>query len=73
MNQDCLEGKWKQFSGKVEEAWGELTNNQLSVHAGKRNQLAGRMQHQYGISKQQAERQLRDFLARNRAWDPLKR
>lgn len=66
MNRECLEGKWKQFGGRVEEAWGELTNNQMSI-------LAGRMQQQYGITKQQARRQLRDFLARNRAWDPLNR
>lgn len=66
MNRECLEGKWKQFGGRVEEAWGELTNNQMSI-------LAGRMQQQYGITKQQARRQLRDFPARNRAWDPLNR
>lgn len=69
MNRDRLEGKWKQFSGSVREQWGRLTDARLSMIAGKHDQLAGRYQEQYGITKEEGERQLREFLRRNRDWN----
>ncbi len=73
MNQDRFEGIWKQFSGKVQGHWGELTHNPLAVSAGTRAQLAGRIQERYGVSKEEAARQLKEFLDRNHNWDILKR
>ena len=73
MNRDRLQGKWKQFTGSMRERWGRLTDDRLSVVAGKHNQLAGRYQEQYGITREEGERQLKDFLRRNRDWDPSKR
>ena len=61
MNWDRVEGNWKQFKGKVKEKWGELTDDHIDVIAGKRDQLVGKVQEQYGISKDEAERQVRDF------------
>lgn len=69
MNRDRLEGKWKQFSGRWRERWGWLTEDRLSVVAGKRDQLAGRYQEQHGAAREENERQLRDFMHRNRNWD----
>ena len=69
MNRDRFEGNWKQFGGKMKEHWGRLTNDPQREFTGKRDQLAGRMQVRYGISKEEAERQLKDFLDRNRDWD----
>lgn len=69
MNRDRLEGKWKQFSGSVREQWGRLTGDGLSVVAGKHDQVAGKYQEQYGITKEEGERQLREFLHRNGDWD----
>lgn len=69
MNRDRLEGKWKQLSGSVREQWGRLTDDRLSVVAGRHDQLAGRHQEQYGINREQGERELRAFLRRNRDWD----
>jgi len=73
MNRDRLEGKWKQFCGSAREHWGRLTDDGLSVVAGRHDQLAGKYQEQYGISKEEGERQLREFLRRNRDWDPSRR
>jgi uncharacterized protein YjbJ (UPF0337 family) len=73
VNRDRLEGKWKQFSGSVREQWGRLTDDRLSVVAGKHNQVAGRIQERYGIYKEESGRQLREFLHRNRDWDPSSR
>ena len=61
MNWDTIKGDWKQFKGKVKETWGKLTDDDLNVIAGQRNQLVGRLQKCYGISKDEAERQVRDF------------
>ena len=68
MNLDRLQGSWKQFSGKFQEHWGAITDDPLASAAGRRHRLAGKVLVQRGISKQQAERQLKDFLVRNRNW-----
>ena len=61
MNWDIVEGNWKQFKGKVKAQWGNLTDDQLDTIAGRRTELAGKIQEAYGISKDEAERQIRDF------------
>lgn len=61
MNSDQMEGKWKQYSGKVKEKWGKLTDDDLTVIRGKRDQLIGKIQERYGIAKQEAERQVDEF------------
>jgi uncharacterized protein YjbJ (UPF0337 family) len=61
MNWDQLEGKWKQYSGKVKEKWGKLTDDDLEVIRGRRDQLIGKIQERYGIVKQDAEKQVDEF------------
>ncbi|MGH8251977.1 MAG: CsbD family protein [Steroidobacteraceae bacterium] len=61
MNWDRIEGNWKQFRGKALEQWGKLTDDELDVIAGKRDALSGRIQEVYGISQDEAERQIRRF------------
>jgi uncharacterized protein YjbJ (UPF0337 family) len=73
MNWDRVEGNWKQFGGKLKEQLGKLTHDDLGVNAGKRDQLAGSIQVRHGISKEESERQVRDFLYRNRDWDLSRR
>lgn len=70
MNWDRVEGNWKQFKGKVKEQWGKITDDQLDVIGGKREQLAGRVQAVYGVSKDAAEQQIRAFEERHRDWTP---
>ena len=48
MNWDQISGNWKQFKGSVKERWGKLTDNDLTVVAGKRDKLAGILQERYG-------------------------
>ena len=61
MNWDRIEGNWKQFRGKALEQWGKLTDDELDVIGGKRDALSGRIQEVYGISQDEAERQIRRF------------
>lgn len=64
MNDDRMEGNWKQFKGKVKEQWGKLTDDDLDVISGKRDQLSGKIQERHGIAKDEADRQIRDFETR---------
>ena len=48
MNWDQIKGDWKQMTGKVKEKWGKLTDNELTVIAGQREQLVGVLQERYG-------------------------
>jgi uncharacterized protein YjbJ (UPF0337 family) len=64
MNWDRIEGNWKQFKGKWKEQWGKLTDDQLDVIAGKRDVLIGKVQEAYGISKDEAERQVAEWEKR---------
>lgn len=65
MNWDRIEGNWKQVKGKFKERWGRITDDQLDVIAGKREQLVGVVQESYGIARDEAENQVREWEAAN--------
>ncbi len=67
MNQERVEGNWMQLKGSLLEKWGKLTNDDLDVIEGKREQLSGKIQERYGIAKEAAEAQVTAF------WDSLKK
>jgi uncharacterized protein YjbJ (UPF0337 family) len=58
MNWDQIEGKWKQAKGEVKQKWGKLTDDDLDVINGKQDVLVGKIQERYGISKEEAQKQL---------------
>jgi uncharacterized protein YjbJ (UPF0337 family) len=62
MNWDQVKGNWKQFTGRVKAKWGKLTDDDLTVVAGKRDEFLGKIQERYGYAKDQAEREVDDFL-----------
>lgn len=64
MNWDQIEGNWKKLGGKIKEQWGKLTDDQLTVINGKRDQLAGQLQKAYGIDKEEAETQIKNWTER---------
>ena len=69
MNWDRIEGNWKQVVGKAKAQWGKLTDDDLDVVAGRREQLAGRIQERYGIAKDEVEKQIADWeLKATDAW-----
>ncbi|HJS21557.1 MAG TPA: CsbD family protein [Steroidobacteraceae bacterium] len=61
MNWDRVEGNWQQVKGKVKQRWGKLTDDQLAVINGQRDILAGKLQEAYGLSKDEVDRQIRDW------------
>jgi uncharacterized protein YjbJ (UPF0337 family) len=56
MNQDRIQGRWKQIKGKLRESWGRLTEDDLDVIAGRRDQLLGRIQQRHGQARDEASR-----------------
>jgi uncharacterized protein YjbJ (UPF0337 family) len=69
MNWDRIQGNWKQVVGKAKAQWGKLTDDDLDVVAGRREQLAGKIQERYGIAKDDVERQIADWeLKATDAW-----
>lgn len=64
MNWDQIEGKWKRFKGNAKEQWGKLTDDDLDVIEGKRDQLAGHIQEKYGVAREEAEKQIDDWSRR---------
>jgi uncharacterized protein YjbJ (UPF0337 family) len=61
MNHDTIAGQWKQVSGKIKKQWGQLTDDDMKVVEGNADMLAGRLQERYGIARDEAERQVREF------------
>ena len=58
MNAEQMKGKWKQLKGSVKTKWGKLTDDDVEVINGQRDQLIGRIQERYGIAKDEAQRQV---------------
>ena len=61
MNSDIIQGKWKQLTGRIKSQWGKLTDDDLDVADGHREYLVGKLQERYGMSKDSAENQIKQF------------
>lgn len=61
MNEDTIQGNWKQLKGKAQAKWGKLTDDIFDVADGNRTYLAGKLQEQYGWQREHAENEVRDF------------
>lgn len=69
MNWDQVEGKWRQYKGHVKEKWGKLTDDDIDVIDGRRQQLVGKIQERYGIARDAAEKQADEFVKALKADD----
>ncbi|MFT3906365.1 MAG: CsbD family protein [Steroidobacteraceae bacterium] len=61
MNRDRIEGNWKQLKGKVRTQWGRLTDDDVDQIEGQYEILAGRLQEAYGISRDEADKRIKDW------------
>jgi len=64
MNWDRIEGNWKQVTGRAQVQWGKLTSDDLDIIAGRREQLAGKIQERYGIARDEADRQVGEWVGK---------
>ncbi|MBM0103104.1 hypothetical protein JM946_00020 [Steroidobacter sp. S1-65] len=65
-----VENNWAQFQGTVKARWLKLDGERLQAIAGKRASLLGAIQEVYGINRNEAEREIRAFEARNKNYRP---
>jgi uncharacterized protein YjbJ (UPF0337 family) len=61
MNWDIIGGSWEQYKGQIKAQWGKLTDNDIDVIAGRRDQLAGHIQESYGVARDEADKQIKAF------------
>ncbi|MDZ4842805.1 MAG: CsbD family protein [Hyphomicrobium aestuarii] len=65
MDWDRIAGNWKQWTGSAKEQWGKLTDDDLAVVNGQREQLEGKIQERYGYSKDQVRQEVDDWMKRH--------
>ena len=63
MNSDELKGKWKQLKGSAKQQWGKLTDDELTEIEGSQDKLIGKIQEKYGVARDEAERQVKNWNA----------
>ena len=61
MNSDRMKGNWNELKCKAQQKWGDLTDDDLDKIEGSRTELVGKIQQQYGKSKEEAEREVDEF------------
>lgn len=64
MNEDIIQGKWKQLKGHMKRQWGKLTDDDLDVAEGNRDYLIGRIQERTGQARDQVEKEVKEFERR---------
>jgi uncharacterized protein YjbJ (UPF0337 family) len=62
MDWNWIEGNWKEVKGKAKQAWGRLTDDDLDKIAGRREELEGKIQKRYGVSKDLVQKDVDDWL-----------
>lgn len=64
MNWNIVEGKWKELAGSAREQWGKVTDDEWQQLAGKRDKLEGLLQQKYGVTQEDAAKQIDDWASK---------
>lgn len=62
MNEEQIRGNWKQFTGKIKQKWGKLTDDDLQEVQGRAEYLAGKVEERYGKKKDEALKEVNEFF-----------
>jgi uncharacterized protein YjbJ (UPF0337 family) len=73
MNWDQIEGQWKQFGSQVKSHWAKFTDDDIKNLAAKKDDLVGKIQERYGVLKEEAEKQVDQWLAEIKIHEPTSR
>jgi uncharacterized protein YjbJ (UPF0337 family) len=63
MNWYQVEGEWKKITASVRRRWGKLTDDDLDLISGKHHELRGKLQERYGITREQAKQEMKEWIA----------
>lgn len=66
MNTDIIKGNWEEAKGKIRQHWGKLTNDQVETMKGSYQELEGLLQKAYGYERDEADKQIDQFIRDNR-------
>jgi uncharacterized protein YjbJ (UPF0337 family) len=64
MNWDQVEGQWDKVKGNVKSKWAKLTDDDMGQLSGKKDQLVGVIQQRYGVLKDEAEKQVHEWITK---------
>jgi uncharacterized protein YjbJ (UPF0337 family) len=57
-----IKADWTQFKGHAKAKWGQLTDDEITQIEGQKDQLVGKIQEKYHLAKQDAEKQVEDWV-----------
>lgn len=67
MNSEILKGNWQEMKGKIRETWGKLTDDEVDQIEGNYDQLVGRLRQRYGLSMEEGQKRVNDFIKRSKS------
>lgn len=64
MNKDIMQGDWKILRGRIKQAWGKLTDDQIDKVQGDLDRLEGEIQRTYGLSRDEARQKYTEWKSK---------
>ncbi|WP_269618198.1 CsbD family protein [Zhongshania sp. BJYM1] len=62
MNKDQVESHWREFTAKVKQQWGDLTDDEVLQAEGNIDEIAAKIQRKYGDSKESVAKKLNQIM-----------
>ncbi len=63
-NENVVKGKWNEFKGELQKAWGRLTDDEVEKAKGDMTALSGIVQRKYGIGQEEVRARLNEMISR---------
>lgn len=57
-----IQGRWHEYKGKVRQKWGLITNKDVDLIGGYYEELSGKIQEVYNISKEEADKEIEEWM-----------
>lgn len=64
MNQDQVEGKWDEFTAKVKQQWGDLTDDEVTQAEGNVDELKAKIQQKYGDTREAVSKKFNEIMGK---------
>ncbi len=61
MNETTLKGGWNELKGKIKQAYGDLTDDDLTYEEGKEDEMWGKVQQKTGKTKDEVNKAIADL------------
>ena len=65
MNKNIIKGNWHEIKGKVMQTWSKLTDDNVTRVKGKKEELRGLLEKNYGYDKERADKEIADFIKKH--------